>query len=84
MSKGKADGVIKRPGVTVLICLAIIRFYQRFLSPLKPATCRFYPTCSQYLYEALLKYGLIRGSLLGIWRLLKCHPFHPGGYDPVN
>ncbi|NMD42537.1 MAG: membrane protein insertion efficiency factor YidD [Firmicutes bacterium] len=71
-------------GNAVKISLAAIKIYQRYLSPLKPATCRFYPTCSQYSYDAIKKYGAIRGSMLGLKRLLKCHPFHPGGYDPVN
>lgn len=63
----------------------LIRFYQRFLSPLKiRPTCRFYPTCSQYALEAIMKYGCVKGSYMGIKRILKCHPFHPGGYDPVK
>lgn len=61
-----------------------IRLYQRFLSPLKPGpTCRFYPTCSQYAYEAVARYGVLKGSYLAGRRVLRCHPFHPGGYDPV-
>ncbi|MFO7263731.1 MAG: membrane protein insertion efficiency factor YidD [Bacillaceae bacterium G1] len=63
--------------------MALVRFYQKFLSPLKPPTCRFYPTCSQYALEAIGKYGVWRGGYLTLRRLLKCHPFHPGGYDPV-
>ncbi|HEY3314203.1 MAG TPA: membrane protein insertion efficiency factor YidD [Bacillota bacterium] len=62
---------------------AAIRFYQRFLSPLKPPTCRFYPSCSDYAEQAVAKYGAARGLLLAGRRLLRCHPFHPGGYDPV-
>lgn len=84
MSKGKAVTNIGQPRALARACLFVIKAYQRYLSPLKPATCRFYPSCSQYYYEAVLKYGFIRGSLLGIRRLLKCHPFHPGGYDPVS
>jgi hypothetical protein len=49
-----------------------------------PATCRFYPTCSQYFLQAVEKYGALKGSVLGIKRILKCHPFHPGGYDPLK
>jgi len=64
--------------------MALVRFYQKFLSPLKPPTCRFYPTCSQYALEAIGKYGVWRGGYLTLRRLLKCHPFHPGGYDPVE
>lgn len=65
--------------------IGIIRFYQRFLSPLKiRPTCRFYPTCSQYALDAIAKYGSLKGTYLAIRRILKCHPFHPGGYDPVK
>ncbi len=49
-----------------------------------PPTCRFYPTCSQYFIQAVEKYGAVKGSFLGIKRILKCHPFHPGGYDPLK
>ncbi len=62
----------------------LIRLYQRYLSPLKKPTCRFYPTCSQYALEAIEKKGAIRGGFLAIRRILKCHPFHSGGYDPVK
>ncbi len=66
------------------VLMGLIRFYQRFLSPLKgAATCRFYPTCSQYAYEAVAKYGAFKGGYMAVWRVLRCHPFHPGGYDPV-
>ena len=65
------------------ILLRLIRFYQKFISPLKPAACRFYPTCSAYAYEAVQKYGALKGTWLAVRRILKCHPFHPGGYDPV-
>lgn len=65
--------------------ISLIQFYQRFLSPLKlKPTCRFYPTCSQYAKEAIIKYGCFKGSSMAIKRILKCHPFHPGGYDPVK
>lgn len=60
-----------------------IRVYQRFLSPLKPAMCRFHPTCSQYAVEAIEEHGLARGALLALWRVLRCNPFVRGGYDPV-
>ena len=60
-----------------------IRFYQKFISPLFPATCRFYPTCSTYFIQAVEKHGIFKGSYLGIKRFLRCHPFNPGGYDPV-
>lgn len=66
------------------VLMALVRFYQRFLSPLKGGpTCRFYPTCSQYAYESLAKYGAIKGTYMAVRRVLRCHPFHPGGYDPV-
>jgi putative membrane protein insertion efficiency factor len=68
--------------MTKLVLLAI-RFYQRFISPGLPAACRFYPSCSEYGYEAIARYGIIRGGVLTLRRLLRCHPFHPGGFDPV-
>lgn len=61
----------------------LIRLYQKFLSPLKGQSCRFYPSCSEYSAQAILKYGLTKGSWKAIKRILKCHPFHPGGNDPV-
>jgi uncharacterized protein len=61
----------------------LIRLYQKFLSPLKGQTCRFYPSCSEYSAQAIQKFGLTKGSWKAIKRILKCHPFHPGGYDPV-
>ncbi|MFJ9386810.1 membrane protein insertion efficiency factor YidD [Peribacillus sp. NPDC101481] len=65
------------------ILMGIIRFYQVALSPLKPPTCRFYPTCSHYGLEAINRFGPIKGSWLSFIRILKCHPFHPGGIDLV-
>lgn len=66
-----------------LLVLGMIRFYRLFLSPLKPPTCRFIPTCSEYAFLAIEKYGILRGGWLALKRILKCHPFHPGGYDPI-
>ncbi|NLY37211.1 MAG: membrane protein insertion efficiency factor YidD [Tissierellia bacterium] len=66
------------------IFLALIAFYQRRITQHKPKSCRFYPTCSQYSYEAIEKYGALKGGYLALKRILKCHPFHPGGYDPLN
>lgn len=65
------------------IMILTIRFYQKFISPLFPST-RFTPTCSTYFIQALEKYGVIKGSYLGIRRILKCHPWHEGGYDPLK
>ncbi|MGG3478770.1 membrane protein insertion efficiency factor YidD [Peribacillus frigoritolerans] len=65
------------------IVMGIIRFYQVTISPLKPPTCRFYPTCSHYGLEAVNRFGPIKGSWLALIRILKCHPFHPGGIDLV-
>lgn len=65
------------------LLIGLITFYRRFISPLKPPTCRFYPTCSQYGIEALQRFGALRGGWLTIKRISKCHPFHPGGFDPV-
>ena len=59
-------------------------FYQKYLSPLKKASCRFTPTCSQYAIDAVEKYGTIKGMWMALCRLCRCHPFHPGGYDPVD
>lgn len=65
------------------ILIVFIRIYQKFLSPLSGGTCRFYPTCSEYLRLSLIKWGCLQGLWRGIIRISKCHPFHPGGYDPV-
>jgi uncharacterized protein len=62
---------------------APIHIYRRYISPLKPPTCRFYPTCSAYALEAVEKHGAAKGTYLAARRILRCHPFHPGGYDPV-
>lgn len=61
----------------------IIRFYQVAISPANPGCCRYYPTCSTYTLQAIEKYGPFKGSWLGCKRILRCHPFHKGGYDPV-
>ena len=65
------------------VALWLIRFYQKGISPMLGAHCRFTPTCSQYTYEAIQIHGFLKGTFLGAKRILKCHPFHPGGYDPV-
>jgi putative membrane protein insertion efficiency factor len=63
--------------------LLLLRFYKRFLSPLLPPMCRFEPTCSIYMMHAIEKYGTLRGVWYGVRRLARCHPFNPGGWDPV-
>ena len=64
--------------------ISLIRFYQKYLSPLKWRThCIYTPTCSEYAIQAISKYGIIKGTLLSVWRILRCNPFSKGGYDPV-
>lgn len=63
--------------------IAVIKFYQKYLSPLKSTKCPYYPTCSQYGLEAVEKYGAFKGGILAFWRILRCNPFSKGGYDPV-
>jgi putative membrane protein insertion efficiency factor len=63
--------------------LALIRFYQRAISPWLPPSCRYYPSCSAYAFEAIERHGFLRGGLLATKRILRCHPFHAGGFDPV-
>jgi putative membrane protein insertion efficiency factor len=65
------------------LLVALIRGYQRVLSPALPASCRFHPSCSQYALEAVSRHGALRGAWLAARRLARCHPFHPGGFDPV-
>ncbi|MBQ5701408.1 MAG: membrane protein insertion efficiency factor YidD [Alistipes sp.] len=69
--------------ILTLPLIGLVRFYQVCISPLKPATCRFTPTCSQYALQALQKYGPIKGSWLAVKRIAKCHPWGGSGYDPV-
>jgi len=64
--------------------VALIRGYQKFISPLFPPSCRFQPTCSQYAIEAIQKYGALKGGAMAVWRILRCNPFGKGGYDPVK
>jgi putative membrane protein insertion efficiency factor len=61
-----------------------LRFYKRWVSPMLPSACRFHPTCSEYMLEAVAKYGALKGVYMGTRRLLRCHPFHEGGFDPVR
>lgn len=66
-----------------ILLVLVVRAYQVVLSPLLPAACRYHPTCSNYAIEALEKHGALRGSWLAVRRIARCHPFRPGGYDPV-
>lgn len=66
------------------ILIGVIRFYQKNISAIIPGCCRFHPTCSQYAILAIEKYGALKGGWLAFKRILKCHPFHPGGYDPLK
>ena len=66
------------------VILSVLRTYKRWLSPLLPSACRFYPTCSEYMMDAVLKYGAARGVWMGLRRLTRCPPLHPGGLDPVT
>ncbi len=79
--KNAASQIINIPKNTAVF---LIKFYRRFISPLKRPCCRFYPTCSSYALQAVEKYGFFKGSFLALKRILKCHPFNPGGYDPLK
>ncbi|MPZ13284.1 MAG: membrane protein insertion efficiency factor YidD [Chloroflexi bacterium] len=76
-TESRYTGIVKR------VVLACIRFYQLAVSPALPAACRYSPTCSQYFAEAVEVHGVVRGAWLGLRRVSRCHPFHPGGFDPV-
>src|SRR5512137_1248135 len=65
------------------VVIGCIRFYQRFISPVTPPSCRFYPTCSSYALTSVERFGVLRGGWMGICRIARCNPFNPGGYDPV-
>jgi len=65
------------------LLMLVLRFYKRWISPVLPSACRFHPTCSMYMLEAVERYGTVRGVWLGLKRLAKCHPLHRGGFDPV-
>ena len=75
---------MKTNKIGIKIAVVIIKFYQKLISPALPVSCRFYPTCSNYTLQALLKHGLNKGSWKSLKRLARCHPFNAGGYDPVK
>ena len=64
--------------------ISLIKFYRKKISPLSPPKCKYIPTCSQYALDAIEKYGVLKGTLLAIWRILRCNPFSKGGFDPVK
>jgi uncharacterized protein len=66
------------------LTLGVLRTYKRWISPLLPSACRFYPTCSEYMMEAVEKHGVVRGVWMGVRRLSRCHPFREGGFDPIR
>jgi len=66
------------------IAVSVLRFYKKHISPVLPNSCRFYPTCSEYAIEAINKFGVLKGSIKSIYRILRCNPFNKGGYDPVR
>lgn len=70
--------------LSLSVALGLLRGYKLYVSPLLPPACRFHPTCSEYGYEAMERYGLVKGSLMTLKRLSRCHPFHRGGFDPVR
>ncbi|MBA3765378.1 MAG: membrane protein insertion efficiency factor YidD [Acidobacteria bacterium] len=67
-----------------IVLVAFLKLYKAMISPLLPPSCRFVPSCSEYAREAIERHGAMRGTWMGARRLLRCHPFHPGGYDPVK
>jgi putative membrane protein insertion efficiency factor len=79
----KYQMIIKINSIIVVLILLILKGYQIFLSPLLGSNCRFKPSCSDYAYQAVNKYGPYKGTFLSLKRILCCHPFHPGGFDPV-
>lgn len=66
------------------IIVGSIRLYKRFISPMLPSSCRYWPTCSQYTLQAIMKHGVLKGGLMGAWRILRCNPWSKGGIDPVR
>lgn len=74
----------RKPSLAAAAVTSLIRLYQRLLSPLLGKHCRFYPTCSAYAIQAIQKKGALKGTLMACWRIMRCHPLNPGGYDPVD
>jgi uncharacterized protein len=72
------------PGIAARGVMGLVRLYQLVLSPVLPASCRFVPTCSEYAREAVARHGVVRGSWMAVRRVARCHPLHPGGFDPVD
>jgi len=70
--------------ITKWVLIGLIKVYQKLISPLLPVSCRFYPSCSQYAQDAINRHGALKGIFLAALRIMKCHPFHPGGFDPVK
>lgn len=66
------------------LAVSILKGYKKYISPLLPKSCRFYPTCSEYAVDAIIKYGVLKGSIKAIYRIIRCNPFNKGGYDPVR
>ncbi|MCA9562020.1 MAG: membrane protein insertion efficiency factor YidD [Myxococcales bacterium] len=84
VDQAEADPAGTRPvGLFARLAIGLIRFYQVLISPMLRPSCRFSPSCSQYTLEAIQIFGFLKGGLMGTRRILKCHPFHPGGHDPV-
>lgn len=81
--KGKGERMVSWKTIVRKAFLLPVYFYRAFISPLTPPSCRYTPTCSQYMVEAVLKYGIFKGGWLGIKRILRCHPWGGSGYDPV-
>lgn len=82
VTNGEA-AMVPRPSASARFGIWLVSLYQRYISPLTPPSCRYNPTCSAYTLQAIQRYGLLRGSWLGAKRIGRCHPFHPGGHDPV-
>ena len=83
LSDDRPDAMPNR-SLAASLALGLIGVYRRFVSPALPPACRFVPSCSEYGYEAIAKYGIIKGGRLAAWRILRCNPFSRGGYDPVQ